>query len=237
MSKSDSQYRWTENIRRHRRVAGLMLWVVFAIMGPPAMAEASTDETGESLVNGFLNDVLTMQGRFEQSLIDAEGQVVEVSGGTMEIERPARFRWAYSEPYEQWLVADGLNIWSYDVDLAQVTVKPQEKALNNTPAMLLGGAANALEQFRFEGSKVEKATTWVRMRPVDDSSGFNRVELGFLDGQLTRMVFFDNLEQTTLVDFYDVVVNEPIEASHFEFVVPSDADLVGVPLAKRDALP
>jgi outer membrane lipoprotein carrier protein len=215
----------------------LFFSLLLVATGQYALAQATVDELGEKLVNDFLTDVITMQGRFEQSLIDAEGAVVEVSGGTLEIERPSRFRWAYSEPYEQWLVADGVNIWSYDVDLAQVTVKPQAKALSNTPALLLGGAGNALEQFRFEGSNLENDTTWVRMRPVDESSGFNRVELGFFDGELSRMVFFDNLEQTTLVALYDVVVNEPIDAGHFEFVVPEDADLVGVPLAADDSVP
>jgi len=214
-----------------------LVLALFAASAHNALAQATVDEIGEKLVNDFLTDVTTMQGRFEQSLIDAEGAVVEVSGGTLEIERPTRFRWAYSDPYEQWLVADGLNIWSYDVDLAQVTVKPQAKALSNTPALLLGGAGDALEQFRFEGSVVENETTWVRMRPVDDKSGFNRVELGFLEGELSRMVFFDNLDQTTLVAFYDVVVNEPIDANHFEFVVPDDADLVGVPLAAGVDIP
>ncbi|MGB5490231.1 MAG: outer membrane lipoprotein chaperone LolA [Woeseiaceae bacterium] len=223
--------------RRRLIIRRLLIVLVLAGWGSLALAEAGVNDAGEKLVNDFLTDVLTMQARFEQSLIDADGEVVEVSGGTLEIERPTRFRWAYADPYEQWLVADGLNIWSYDVDLAQVTVKPQEKALSNTPAMLLGGATNALEQFRFEGSRVEEATTWVRMRPVDDSSGFNRVDLGFLEGQLSRMVFFDNLEQTTLVALYDVVVNESIDASHFEFVIPNDVDVVGVPLARSDAAP
>ena len=237
MNSSGLQQRLKPGRGRHVMVEVLLSAVMVAALGSLAMAEVSLDETGEKLVNAFLTDVVTMQGRFEQSLVDAEGQVVEVSGGTLEIERPGRFRWAYSDPYEQWLVADGQNVWSYDVDLAQVTVKPQEKALSNTPAMLLGGSSSVLEQFRFEGSMVENATTWVRMAPLDDSSGFNRVELGFLDSQLTRMVFFDNLEQTTLVALYDVVVNEPIDESHFEFVVPDDADLVGVPLAKSDAIP
>lgn len=212
-------------------------WVFCAVAGQSALAQATVDEVGEKLVNDFLTDVITMQGRFEQSLIDAEGAVTEVSNGTLEIERPRQFRWIYSDPYEQWLVADGLNIWSYDVDLEQVTVKPQAKALSNTPALLLGGAKDALEQFRFEGSRVEEETTWVRMRPIDEGSGFNRVELGFLNGELHRMVFFDNLEQTTLVALYDVVINEPIDAEHFEFVVPLDADLVGVPLVAGDAVP
>ena len=213
----------------------LMLSLLILGIGQQALAESSADQAGEKLVNDFLGDVITMQGRFEQSLIDAEGELVEVSTGTLEIERPTRFRWTYSDPYEQWLVADGLNIWSYDVDLAQVTVKPQVKALSNTPALLLGGATDALEQFRFEGSNIEEGTTWVRMAPVDDSSGFSHVELGFFEGQLNRMVFFDNLEQTTLVALYDVVVNEPIDAGSFEFVVPDDVDLVGVPLTVGDA--
>ena len=218
-------------------VGRLLVFLVLAGMGQFASAEGSVNEIGEKLVNDFLTDIVTMRGRFEQSLLDAQGEVVEVSGGTLEIQRPTRFRWSYADPYEQWLVADGLNIWSYDVDLAQVTVKPQEQALSNTPALLLGGASSALEQFRFEGSTVEEATTWVRMRPVDESSGFNRVELGFFDGRLSRMAFFDNLEQTTLVALYDVVVNEPIDASRFEFVVPDDVDLVGVPLARSDSAP
>ena len=218
-------------------IRGLCTAVLLLATGTDAFAEASVDDAGEALVNEFLTEVVTMQGRFEQSLIDAEGTVVEVSTGTLEIERPTRFRWIYSEPYEQWLVADGLNVWSYDVDLSQVTVKPQAKALSNTPALLLGGAENALSQFRFAGSQLESETTWVRMDPVDEGSGFNRVELGFIDGELRRMVFFDNLEQTTLVAFYDVTVNEPIETSHFDFVVPDDADLVGVPLAAGDAVP
>lgn len=218
-------------------VATVVGTLIAATTSQAEIGERRIDDAGEKLVNTFLTDVVTLQGRFEQSLTDAEGEVVEVSGGTLEIERPGRFRWAYSEPYEQWLIADGLNVWSYDVDLAQVTVKPQAKTLSNTPALLLGGANNALEQFRFAGSRVDSGTTWVSMIPVDDSSGFNRVELGFLDGQLASMVFFDNLEQTTRVTLYDVVVNQPIDASLFEFAVPADADLVGVPLAKSDAIP
>ncbi|MBT8102564.1 MAG: outer membrane lipoprotein chaperone LolA [Gammaproteobacteria bacterium] len=215
----------------------LIYCLLLVSLGQYAQAESAIDETGEKLVNSFLTDIITLQGRFEQSLIDAEGAVVEVSGGTLDIERPGRFRWAYSDPYEQWLVADGLNIWSYDVDLAQVTVKPQAKALSNTPALLLGGAGDALEQFGFEGSWVANETTWVRMRPIDDSSGFNRVELGFLNDELSRMVFFDNLEQTTVVALYDVVVNEPIDAESFEFIVPDDVDLVGIPLVAGETVP
>jgi len=203
--------------------------VIGATLAILSCAVVAEEDQGRGLVDAFVDDVITFEGRFEQALLDANREVIERSTGTLEIERPGRFRWSYEEPYEQWLVADGLNMWSYDVDLAQVTVKPQAEALANTPAMLLGGSDNALEQFNYEGSYVEKAMTWVRLTPKNTESGFERVELGFLDDTLNRMAFFDNLEQTTLVALSDVRVNEPIDEARFTFVPPEDVDVVGTP--------
>ncbi len=207
-------------------IAGLLLFAVVRA------AETVVDD-GEALVNAFVMDVVTFSGDFEQSLIDPDGRLLETTSGTLEIQRPGRFRWVYEEPYEQWLVADGTNIWSYDVDLEQVTVKSQADALANTPALLLGGSGQAMDQFEYGGSFVESGLTWVRLLPVDTDSGFRRVELGFDDGRLSRMVFLDNLEQTTVVVLKNVVVNEPIDAARFEFAVPDDVDVVGKPVAAK----
>jgi outer membrane lipoprotein carrier protein len=204
-------------------IAGLL------IIGTARAAQPVTDD-GEALVNAFVNDVVTFAADFQQSLIDPDGLVLEKTSGTLEIQRPGRFRWVYEEPYEQWLVADGTNIWSYDVDLEQVTVKPQAEALANTPALLLGGSGKAMDQFEHDGSFTENGLTWVRLLPVDTESGFRRVELGFEEGRLSRMVFFDNLEQTTVVVLENVVVNEPIDAARFRFTVPDDVDVVGKPV-------
>lgn len=200
--------------------------VLFASQG---LAADKLADDGKALVDAFITDVVTLSGDFEQSLIDAQGQVLEVTSGTLEIQRPGQFRWAYSEPYEQWLIADGLNIWSYDVDLEQVTVKPQAAALANTPALLLGGTDAALDHFEYQGSVTEDGVTWVRLVPIDTDSGFKRVELAFVEQRLHQMVFFDNLEQTTFVSLDNVTVNEPIDAGRFEFVVPEDVDVVGQP--------
>jgi len=208
--------------------------LIFLLAGNATSAELPAEDAGRRLVNEFVNNVVTFQGSFEQSLIDADGQVIENTTGMLEIQRPGQFRWSYIEPYEQWLVADGVNIWSYDVDLAQVTVKPQSVALANTPALLLSGSEGALDQFEYQGSYVENVTTWVRLVPRNTESGFERVELGFTADTLTRMVFFDNLEQTTLVQLYEVAVNDTIDPARFEFIVPEDVDVVGMP-ADADA--
>ena len=203
------------------------------LLSTAVRAAAIVADNGEALVNAFVTDVVTFSGEFEQSLIDPDGRLLETTRGTLEIQRPGRFRWVYKAPYEQWLVADGTNIWSYDVELEQVTVKPQADALANTPALLLGGSGQAMDQFEHGGSFAENGLIWVRLLPVDANSGFRRVELGFDDGRLSRMVFLDNLEQTTVVVLKNVRVNQPIDPARFEFSVPADVDVVGKPVAAR----
>lgn len=216
-------------ILNNGRIARILCVAAALFVAPLSMAQSDVDADGQSLIDEFIVDVTTLQGRFKQSLVDADGEVVEQTAGTLDIQRPGQFRWSYTEPYEQSLVADGLNVWSYDVDLAQVTVKPQAQALSNTPALLLGGSADAMAQFNYENSYVEKETTWVRLSPKNTDSGFLRVELGFANRMLYRMVFYDNLEQMTLVALFDVTVNEPIDPTIFEFSIPADVDVVGTP--------
>lgn len=205
-----------------RQIVVAMLLLPFA-----AVADDAISDEGTKLVAAFVNDIATLQGRFEQSLVDANGEVLERTSGTLQIQRPGQFRWAYTEPYEQQLVADGLNIWSYDVDLAQVTVKPQEEALANTPALLLSGSEGALQQFNNEGSYEEAGTIWVQLSPKNTDSGFLRVELGFKDERLYRMVFFDNLQQRTFVALQNVAINISFAPDEFVFDVPDDVDVVG----------
>ena len=220
--------------RNKHRIAVVTLGSILSLS---SVADERTDALGEALVHDFVTNVVTLQSQFEQSLIDASGRIVETTSGRLEIERPTRFRWSYTDPYEQWLVADGLNIWSYDVDLEQVTVKPQSEALANTPALLLGGSENALEQFDIGETTVEEVTTSVRLEPKDKNSGFERVDLGFVNDELARMVFHDNLDQTTIVVLSKTVLNEPIESSRFEFVVPEGVDVVGTPVTQEAKIP
>lgn len=196
---------------------------------------AAVDDEGEQLVRSFVNDIHSMSARFEQSLVDADDNVVEESSGNLEILRPGRFRWSYEEPYEQLLVADGLNVWSYDADLEQVTVKPQAEVLGNTPALLLGGAGDVLAEFERAESFEDRGSVWVRLVPRSEDSGFSSVDLGFTDGLLSRMIFIDSLGQSTLIALFGVVINEPLSEDRFVFALPANVDLVGTPLSAHSA--
>ena len=218
-----------------KRIHGIIVAAFGVAIVSHSLADADAIAVGQSLVDDFVSNVATFSGEFEQTLIDPQGVILEQSSGRLDIYRPGRFRWAYSEPYEQWLIADGLNIWSYDIDLAQVTVKAQAEALANTPALLLGGSGAALDEFVFDGSYDKDGMTWVRMRPVATDSGFYSLELAFADRTLSRMKFYDNLDQITIVALENVAVNVDMDAANFEFAVPDDVDVVGTPASAANA--
>ena len=203
-----------------------ILLLIFA-----ASAHSEEADEGRKLLDAFVKDVHSMTASFEQSLVDADNITLETSRGSMQIRKPGQFRWSYVEPYVQILVADGLNVWSYDVDLEQVTVKAQADVLANTPALLLGGTRDVLDEFEYVESFRDRGTIWVRLLPKNTDNGFSQVELGFDEGVLRRMIFTDSLEQTTLIALLDVSLNETLDDSFFEFTVPDDADLVGEPVA------
>lgn len=207
----------------------LLIIGIVAFCAQSAQAETAGvgNERAQQVLDHFVHEITTIQATFEQSLIDANSEVVDESKGSLQIKRPGKFRWSYSEPYEQLLVADGIDLWSYDPDLAQVIVKPQSEILASTPALLLGGSADALADFTIIESFTDGPTFWIRLEPRSDDSGFTGVDLGFDDEQLTRMMFFDNLGQTTLVALFDIELNADIADSEFAFAIPAGVDVVG----------
>ncbi|HZX23240.1 MAG TPA: outer membrane lipoprotein chaperone LolA [Woeseiaceae bacterium] len=176
----------------------------------------------------FFAGIDTIRGEFRQVLFDTRGEAVERSAGKFAILKPGRFRWEYTEPYEQLIVADGENIWLYDADFEQVTVREQTDSLSQSPAMLLGGDADALEAFRYLGSYSRGGRDWLRLEPLAPESDFRAVSLSFAGGELEMMELTDALGQVTRIEFTELVTNESLDSALFTFEPPPGVDVIGV---------
>lgn len=176
----------------------------------------------------FFADIDTIRGEFRQVLFDTRGEAVERSAGEFAILKPGRFRWEYTEPYEQLIVADGENIWLYDADFEQVTVREQTDSLSQSPAMLLGGDAGALEAFRYLGAYGRDGRDWLRLEPAAPESDFRAVSLSFAGGKLEMMELIDALGQVTRIEFTELVTNDSLDAALFTFEPPPGVDVIGV---------
>ncbi len=128
------------------------------------------------------------------------------------------------------MVADGRNLWFYDRDLEQVTVKPARSALTVTPAMLLVGGINLRDHFEITNLPKSMGVEWVAVKPRGADAEFRSARLGFVGNDLRRMEIEDKLGQKTALVFSKTQRNATLAADTFVFQSPPGADLIGTPV-------
>ncbi len=208
-----------------RAVERVLCVVVLVCLTPGVNAAAP--QPGSEQLTEFLASVETMSARFSQTLLDEDLAVVEVSAGDFAISRPGRFRWDYTEPYEQLILADGDRLWIYDAELEQASVRTVDAVLATTPAMLLSGDTDISAGYEIVDRGLEDDVMWAELTPRTDEAEFVRLRLGFMDGEIRVMELFDRLGQTTRVEFFDVVRNPVLGDELFNFSPPDGVDVIG----------
>lgn len=182
---------------------------------------------GQQKLDSFLGGLQTMRADFIQNLSNARGEVMEESRGKLWLSRPGKFRLHYTSPFEQLYVADGSNIWMYDRDLEQVTVKPQGDALGSTPALLLSSEVPLEENFTIEEEGMHEGFQWLLLKPKAADSNFDFVRLA-LEGEVLRaMEMVDGFGQTTRLYLETVERNPSVDADKFNFEPPPGVDVIG----------
>ncbi|MCP4041210.1 MAG: outer membrane lipoprotein chaperone LolA [Gammaproteobacteria bacterium] len=180
----------------------------------------------EERLRTFLKDVQSMETKFEQTLFDEKSRRLEDSSGRFYLQRPDRFRWSYTKPYPQEIVADGNRIWIFDSELDQVTVRSMEGALGNTPALLLSSDAPLEDSFTIVTAESLNGLDWVELLPKSVDSSFNTIRLGFNAQALEVMELMDNFGQTTQLRFFATVRNPELPADVFLFEPPEGVDII-----------
>lgn len=212
-----------------RPAYGLALMVLALAATPPwaAAERPDTVDSGLAELQAYLESVHSLRADFEQLMLDADRQVTQRSAGSFRLKRPGRFRWDYSEPFEQMIVADGSRLWIYDADLEQVTVRQLGDSLANTPATLLSGAGAVADSYVLQKRFVAENIDWTELVPRAADTDFRLVRLGFAKGVLLVMDLEDSLGQTTRIQFRNIEHNPELEATVFDFVPPDGADVIG----------
>ncbi len=107
------------------------------LLSTAGMAHADAVAT----LRAFVKEVQTGRASFTQTVTSPDGKKTRKSTGTLEFQRPNKFRFAYAGPTEQLIVGDGKQVWLYDTDLNQVTVRPMNDTIGASPAALLAGGS------------------------------------------------------------------------------------------------
>jgi outer membrane lipoprotein carrier protein len=187
----------------------------------------SAAATPLSQVEKYLNGLTAWSADFKQTISNGEKTPGRSAAGKLLLQRPGRFRWDYVEPSEQLIVTDGKQLWFYDKDLAQANVRDLDATLASTPAMLLAGTGSIGGEFDVTTMPDADGLQWYQLRPKRSDSDFLAVRIGFRDGELTRMLLADKLNQVTRLDFSNQKRNLTIAAGLFSFTPPPGVDVIG----------
>ena len=202
----------------------LLCGVIGVLIG--GMSVAGLAATATESLNRFFQEFKTLRAEFSQVVLDENLVPLEESAGQLWISRPGRFRWNYHPPFAQQIVADGVRIWIYDIELEQVTVRDQRSMLEGTPASLLAGQGNLGTDYVIQDLGQQGSVVWVSLQPKTSNGGFAEVQLGFQNDTLRLIQLLDHLDQITRIVLSHVEENPQIPADQFHFIVPVGVDLI-----------
>ncbi len=180
-----------------------------------------------SRVEGYLTGLSSWSADFSQTIGDDHGNVLRSAAGHLYLQRPGKFRWDYTEPSEQLVLADGAKLWFYDKDLAQANVRDMDATLASTPAMLLSSSDPVSSQFDIAALPASGGLEWFRLTPKRAGTDFQSVKIGFAKGELSQMVLVDKLNQVTRLTFSAAQRNPQLRPDLFSFTPPEGVDVIG----------
>ena len=180
---------------------------------------------GPERLQAFLDQVRSLRAEFQQSVFDEDARQLDQASGMVYIQRPGRFRWDYAEPYLQEIVGDGEQVWIYDSELQQVTVRPLDDALGDTPVMLLSSDRPVEESFQVRAMDGPDGYEWTGLKPMGVQISFTEIRLGFEGDSLRIMELKDAFGQLTRLRFVNMERNPELEPTLFQFTPPEGADV------------
>jgi outer membrane lipoprotein carrier protein len=211
------------SMRASRAWAAILLTLSSFGWAPPSHATPAAD------VEKLLDGVSSWSADFTQTIDDGHGKVVRSAAGKLYLQKPGKFRWDYSQPSQQLILADGKQIWLYDKDLQQANVRDMDVSLESTPAVLLSGGATVGSQFDVTALPKSGGLDWYQLVPKHPETDFQMVRIGFNKGELASMFLVDKLNQVTQLTFSNAQRNVKLIPDLFTFTPPPGVDVIGRP--------
>ncbi|WP_420845051.1 outer membrane lipoprotein chaperone LolA [Marinobacter iranensis] len=204
-------------------VAGFTALMAFMT---PASAEKSGGEAAAELAS-MLESYESFQSDFIQIVVNENGNRVQESRGSLKAKRPGLFYWETREPHSQFVVSNGETVQVYDPDLEQVTIHNLDERVSTTPALLLSGEVDNLDEtYHVTSRSLGENTREFTLEPRNEDSLFVSLRLTFYNGELQEMRMRDSLAQLSVLSFEDIRLNAPVKDSAFTLEYPDSVDVI-----------
>jgi len=192
-----------------------------------AVVTPARADTAQEQLRQFVATVAAADGAFVQTQL-TDG-TTRTQSGVFAFQRPGKFRWEVRQPYAQLVLSDGVHVFQYDPDLAQVIERSLDASLGASPAAILFGKAQLDEAFAVSALPDADGLAWLRAQPRETDAGFTHVDMGFRDGFPARLLLLDVFGQTTRIELNNMQVHAGLPPATFQFDAPAGVDVVRMP--------
>ena len=206
------------------RMQALLLAGLFGLMTFVPVCAQPLD--AQQQLTQFVEQVRTATGRFSQYTVGPQGQTKPAQTGEFAFRRPGQFKWQVTKPYEQLVLSDGKEVFQFDPDLNQVTIRKVDQAIGASPAAILFGSGALDKAFVVTRMPDRDGFLWLRAKPRASEAGFVHVDIGMKEGLPHRIVLLDAFGQTTRVDLSGIIKNVSLKPDAFQFTPPAGVDTV-----------
>ena len=161
---------------------------------------------------------------FNQQVLDAEGNELQNALGTLAVKKPNLVHWKTAEPDESLIVSDGDTLWFFDPFVEQVSAYLLEKALLNTPILLLTSSDPKLWQ-HYSVSSTDENNYLIHAN--DNNAQVKTLELRFKknSNMLNSFTILDATGQLSLFKLSQFDQVTVPESALFTFKIPEGVEL------------
>ena len=206
-------------------IAGLLLLLITTVN---ANANSNVEnQTAQAQLMAFAKNLNSFKAEFKQTIQSQNGHWDEPVTGQFTLARPNLFRWDYQGDFPQQIVGDGEQIWIYDVELEQVSVKLQAQTIAESPALVLIQPQDLDKYFVVKALGSNDGVALMASLPKAPDPTFDRILLGFKDNLPVSLVIEDAFGQRTEIHFSQPRMNLAIDEKVFTFTPPPGADIIG----------
>ncbi|BBN59273.1 outer membrane lipoprotein chaperone LolA [Hydrogenovibrio marinus] len=204
-----------------------LTWLGFIVLVASSwQALAESPKSKIETLHHFLENLHTFKANFIQTQPDEQLFQENKSTGYVVLSRPGKLIWVYKKPDRQEIISDSLNLWVFEPDIDQVTVRPLTSVQSDFPLRWLLYNDNIESNFNVLPESIKDGISWYNLTPKD-STFFQSLEVAIKGDKLVQIWMYQSMDNITKVKFTDIQQNVNIASNQFDFSPPEGVDVIG----------
>lgn len=221
-SKSQSQF---QSSAPSRWGSWILIMVSLVVFSPMTLA---TPKAQVETLKNYVASLKSLRANFIQVQPEEELFRKNQANGYMIMKRPGQLLWVYQKPEQQEIMTDGQNLWIFDSEIDQASVRPMSAVQEDFPLRWLLYNESIEKSFDIIPGDVVDGVSWFNLVPKEGTF-FQSLDVAIANGQMTQIWMYQSPENITKVRFTDIEQNRPVDGRTFVFRAPEGVDVIGRP--------